>query len=350
MKFKQYISIYFAILAAVLYAISSPVSKLLLKEIPPTLMASFLYLGAGLGMIIVALIKNKKCKEKIEAKLSKQEFPFIIGMVALDIAAPILLMLGLTMATPANVSLLNNFEIVSTSLIALLLFKESISKRLLGSIALITVSSIILSVEDISSFSFSLGSILVLFACICWGLENNCTRKLSVKDPLQVVIIKGFGSGFGSLLIALIIGERTNNIPYIIATLILGFFAYGLSIFFYIYAQRDLGAAKTSAYYAIAPFIGVGLSLIIFREIPTFSFVIALGVMIVGTYFASTEEHNHMHNHIVMTHEHSHNHDDGHHNHIHDKTIIGNHNHVHTHEEYIHLHKHTQDIHHSHSH
>lgn len=350
MKNIQYKAISFATLAAALYAISAPISKLLLKEIPPTLMASFLYLGAGLGMSIVGLIKYRKYKERTEARLTKQELPFTIGMVILDIAAPIFLMYGLTITTSANASLLNNFEIVATSLIALLIFKESISKRLWGAISLITVSSIILSVEDISSFSFSFGSIFVLLACICWGLENNCTRKLSVKDPLEIVAIKGFGSGIGSLLIALALGERTNNVPYIIAALLLGFFAYGLSIFFYIYAQRDLGAAKTSAYYAIAPFIGVGLSLIIFREIPTFSFVIALVIMIIGTCFASTEKHIHKHGHTIITHEHSHSHDDGHHSHTHDKTNALKHNHIHTHEVYTHSHKHTQDIHHSHAH
>jgi drug/metabolite transporter (DMT)-like permease len=350
MKNKQYKATFFAILAAALYAISSPVSKLLLKEIPPTLMASFLYLGAGIGMSIVGFIKHKRCKEKTEARLTKQELPYIIGMVVLDIAAPIFLMFGLTMTTAANVSLLNNFEIVATALIALLLFKESISKRLWGAISLITVSSIILSVEDISSFSFSFGSIFVLFACMCWGLENNCTRKLSVKDPLEIVVIKGFGSGIGCLVIALILGEQTSNVPYIIIALLLGFFAYGVGIFLYIYAQRDLGAAKTSAYYAIAPFIGVGLSLIIFREIPTLSFFMALGIMIIGAWFASTEEHNHNHNHMVITHQHSHRHDEGHHSHSHDKTIVGKHNHVHDHTEYNHSHKHTQDIHHSHAH
>jgi drug/metabolite transporter (DMT)-like permease len=350
MRINQYKASSFAILAASLYAISSPVSKLLLKEIPPTLMASFLYLGAGLGMSIVGFVKHKKHKDKTEARLTKKELPFTALMVALDIAAPIFLMLGLTMTTSANVSLLNNFEIVATSLIALLIFRESISKRLVGAISLITVSSIILSIKDMSSFSFSFGSIFVLLACICWGFENNCTRKLSVKDPLQIVVIKGLGSGIGALLIALTLGEQTNNILYIMAALLLGFFAYGLSIFFYIYAQRDLGAAKTSAYYAIAPFIGVGLSLIIFKEIPTLSFVIALVIMIVGAYFASTEEHNHSHCHIVITHEHSHNHEDGHHSHLHHKTIIKNHNHVHTHEECTHSHKHTQEIHHSHAH
>jgi len=346
MKNKQYKAISFAILAAALYAISSPVSKLLLKEISATLMASFLYLGAGIGMAIVGFIKHIKYKERRERSLTKQEIPYTIAMVILDIVAPILLMFGLTMATPENVSLLNNFEIVATSLIALLIFKESISKRLWGAIILITVSSIILSVKDISSFSFSLGSIFVLLACICWGIENNCTKKLSVKDPLQVVVIKGLGSGLGSLIIAFVLDEKTNNIIYIIAALLLGFFAYGLSIFFYIYAQRYLGAAKTSAYYAIAPFIGAGLSLIIFRELPNFSFIIALVIMIIGTYFASTEEHNH----TVIIHEHIHSHNDNHHTHSHNEIVIGKHSHIHAHEECNHSHKHREDTHHSYAH
>lgn len=289
---KQFKAISFAVMAAMLYAISSPLSKLLLKEVPPALMASFLYLGAGLGMSIIGFIKNKKYKKKTDAMLTKKELPFIIGMVVLDIAASIFLMIGLNKTTSANVSLLNNFEIAATSLIALLVFKESISKRLWAAITLITLSSVILSVKDISSFSFSFGSILVLLACICYGLENNYTRKLSVKDPLEVVVIKGFGSGIGSLLIAFTLGEKTNNIPYIITALLLGFLAYGIGICLYIYAQRDLGAARTSAYYAVSPFIGVGLSLIIFKEIPTLSFVTALVIMIIGAFFASSEGHN----------------------------------------------------------
>lgn len=347
---RKYKAIFFAILAAALYAISSPVSKLLLKEVPPTLMASFLYLGAGLGMSIVYLIKKGSHAENTEAKLTKQELPYTIGMVVLDIMAPIFLMIGLTMTSAANVSLLNNFEIVATSLIALVLFRETIGKRLWGAIFLITMSSIILSVEDLSSFSFSFGSLFVILASICWGLENNCTRKLSVKDPLQIVIIKGFGSGIGSLLIALAIGEITNNISYIMVALILGFFAYGLSIFFYIYAQRELGAAKTSAYYAISPFIGVGLSLIIFKEIPTLSFIIALSIMMIGMFFASTEKHNHKHHHMTITHEHSHSHDDGHHNHSHNEATVGEHSHIHTHIECKHKHNHNHDIHHRHAH
>lgn len=191
------------------------------------------------------------------------------------------------MTTSANASLLNNFEIAATSLIAFFIFKEKIKRRLWIAIILITISSIILSIEDISSFSFSFGSIFILIACFCWGLENNITRMLSIKDPLQIVIIKGFGSG--SLIIAFFLKETTGIFVYIFATFLLGFISYGLSIFFYVYAQRELGAAKTSVYYAIAPFAAVGISLIVFRKAPTYLFIITLLIMIVGTYFASTD-------------------------------------------------------------
>lgn len=286
---KTKLTTLFALLAAALYAISSPFSKLLLKELSPTMMAAFLYLGAGIGMAIVGLVRHRTGKAEPERRLTKKELPYIIAMVALDIAAPIFLMIGLNLTTAANASLLNNFEIVATALIALVFFKEAIGKRLWVAIGLITLSSIILSIEDASSFSFSYGSLFVLLACSCWGLENNCTRKLSEKDPLQIVVVKGIGSGVGSLCIALAIGENFGEMPYILTTLLLGFVAYGLSIFFYVHAQRELGAAKTSAYYAIAPFVGTALSLVIFRELPNTTFFIALGIMIVGAYLAGTD-------------------------------------------------------------
>ena len=286
---KQKKAIFFALLAAVLYAINSPFSKLLLDKIPAKMMAAFLYLGAGIGLFIVGLIQRATGRREKEQPLTKKELPYTVGMVALDIAAPIFLMIGLTMTTAANASLLNNFEIVATSIIALAIFKETISKRLWLAIVLVTVSSIILSFEDMSSLSFSFGSIFVLLACVCWGFENNCTRMLSSKNPLEIVVIKGFGSGLGSLVIALVTGEAFPSLIFVLCALLLGFVAYGLSIYFYIYAQRDLGAAKTSTYYAAAPFVGAGLSLIIFREIPSVTYIVALLIMLAGTYFASSD-------------------------------------------------------------
>ena len=276
-------AVFCAIGAAALYALNTPVSKLLLREVSSTMMAALLYLGAGLGLL--ALLPFRKG----ELPLAREDLPYTIGMVLLDIAAPICLMFGLARTTAANASLLNNFEIVATALIALFVFKEQISKRLWGAIFLVTASSILLTVEDVSGFSFSIGSVFVLLACVCWGFENNCTRMLSQKDPLEIVVIKGFGSGLGSLAIALVMGERVPRVRFLLAALLLGFFAYGLSICFYIYAQRELGAAKTSTYYALAPFIGVFLSFLIFREPPTLSFGIALAVMIAGAYLAATD-------------------------------------------------------------
>ncbi len=282
-------AIFYAILAAALYALNAPISKLLLQNVPPTMMAGFLYLGAGIGMALMGLARSKTGHGKKEAHLTKKDLPYTLGMVALDIAAPIFLMIGLTRTTAANASLLNNFEIVATSLIALLIFKEKIGKRLWIAIGLITLSSILLSVEDASSFQFSFGSLFVLAACVCWGLENNCTRNLSHSDPLEIVVIKGFGSGIGSVIIGLVVGEAMPLWGDILKILLLGFVAYGLSIYFYVYAQRDLGAAKTSAYYAVAPFIGVLLSFLIFREIPGILFFIALAIMIAGTWMVNRE-------------------------------------------------------------
>ena len=347
-KNKASVAILMAILAAALYGISSPVSKLLLVKIPPTLMAALLYLGAGFGMLTVIIYKIINKNERLEAKMTKKEFPYIIGMIVLDIAAPIFLMLGLTMTTAGNASLLNNFEIVATSLIALFVFKEAIGRRMWIAISLITLSSIILSVQDFSSLSFSIGSIFVIAACLGWGLENNCTRMLSLKDPLQIVVVKGFGSGIGSLIISLALKEYCSDLLYISVALILGFVAYGLSIYFYIKAQRELGAARTSAYYAAAPFIGVMISWLVFQETITTSFVIALIVMLIGTYFAITEKHRHSHLHLETTHEHKHNHDDGHHKH--DLEVLGEHSHEHAHEEIDHKHSHTPDLHHRHPH
>ncbi len=286
---KQKRAVFFALLAALLYAINSPFSKLLLNEVPSTMLAAFLYLGAGLGLFIVGIIQKLTGKKDKEQPLTKKELPYTIGMIVLDIAAPIFLMLGLKNTTAANASLLNNFEIVATSVIALVIFKEAISKRLWLAIFLVTLSSAILSFEDMSSLSFSVGSVFVLLACVCWGLENNCTRMLSSKNPLEIVVIKGFCSGLGSLVIAFSVGEKLPSVLFVLGSLLLGFVAYGLSIYFYIYAQRDLGAAKTSTYYAVAPFIGVGLSLLIFLELPSLTFIVALLIMIIGTYFATTD-------------------------------------------------------------
>ena len=330
---KKLQSIFFAVLAAVFYAINVPFSKQLLQDVPPTFMASFLYFGAGIGVGIMYLFHWNS--EKREERLTRDNLPYTIGMVLLDILAPIFLMLGVSIGSSANASLLGNFEIVATTLIALLLFKESVSKKLWTAILFITISSIILSFEGSGSFHFSLGSLFVLLATICWGMENNCTRKISEKSTYQIVTIKGLCCGLGSFVVASAVGESLPSARYIILAMLLGFIAYGLSIFLYIRAQRDLGAAKTSAYYAVAPFIGTFLAFVINGEQLSDAYLVGLFFMIIGTLFVVTDtlvkNHSHLHTHLI-----THTHDGSTHTHV----ITHEHEHEHFCSSDIHRHHH----------
>lgn len=298
-------AIMFAFLAAVFYAINVPISKVLLQHVGPTTMAALLYLGAGIGIGMMSLF-NKKDREKAES-LTKAELPYIVGMIVLDIAAPIFLMLGISYGSSANASLLGNFEIVATTVIALILFKEAVTKRLWLAIGLITLSSILLSFEGTDSFHFSYGSLLVIMATVCWGLENNCTRELSSKSTYQIVMLKGLCSGLGALVIALVKKESFPGIGYIAIALALGFVAYGLSIFVYVRAQNVLGAAKTSAYYAVNPLIGSLLAFVFLSESLSWMYVIALIVMVIGSALVVVDtlirQHDHEHQH-TFTHSH----------------------------------------------
>ena len=347
MKTKNMATVY-AILAAALYAINVPVSKLLLSRVDPTVMASFLYLGAGIGLLLYGLIEKVTGGKTKREPLTRKELPYTVAMVVLDIAAPILLMLGITRTNSANVSLLNNFEIVATSIIALVVFKEIISKKLWAAIALVTIASAILSFEGTGSFTLNSGSLFVLGACLCWGLENNCTKMISNKSSVEIVVIKGIFSGLGSLAVALLVGERIPSVVWILCVMLLGFVAYGLSIHFYIMAQKDLGAAKTSAYYSIAPFLGVVFSVVLLGEKPKIQFYVALAVMVISTYLMVKDtvqlQHTHEHKH---THTHEHRHGDTVHTHEH--THIHSHPHVHNGDSEDHTHRHTPAYH-QHSH
>lgn len=274
-------AIILALLAAVFYAVSIPVSKLLLGSVGEVTMAALLYLGAGIGVGALSIVRSGD--RKSAQKLTRGDLPYVIGMIVLDIAAPILLMFGISYGTSSNASLLGNFEIVATTIIALLVFKEAVSKMLWAAIGLITAASLLLGFEGVGSLTFSYGSLFVLAATVCWGFENNCTRKISTKSTYQIVVLKGVFSGLGALAIAFAKGESLPEIGLVAVALLLGFVAYGMSIFLYVRAQRTLGAAKTSAYYAVAPFVGALLSFVFLRESLGVIFLIALLIMIVGS-------------------------------------------------------------------
>lgn len=287
-KSTMFIAITYAIIAALFYGLSAPLSKLLLNELSPYTMSSLLYFGAGFGMLMVVLSQKTKPKEVMQI-FKQKDVKFIALMILLDILAPILLMFGLLATNASTASLLNNFEIVFTGLIAMVFFKEHIGKKMWIAITIIIASGFLLSFEDFNGFQVSIGALLVLSASLSWGVENNCTRMLSHHNPLYIVIIKGLGSGLGALIIALALNEFGGQILYIGLALLLGFVSYGMSLFFYISAQRHLGALRTSAYYSTAPFAGAIFSFILLRETLSILFVIAFIFMLIGTYFAIKE-------------------------------------------------------------
>lgn len=277
------VSISYAILAALFYGLSAPLSKLLMVELSPYFLSSLLYFGAGVGILLVIVGWSRVDPQQARVTFTKGDVPYILAMIVLDIIAPILLMWGLTMIPAAHVALLNNLEIVFTAVVAWVIFKEKIGHRMWIPIMLIILSGVILGFDDLTTFSFSSGVLFVMGASLAWGIENNATRHLSRHNPLHVVVLKGIGSGTGALLVTLMMNGLSSHVPYILLALLLGFVAYGMSLFFYISAQRHLGATRTSAYYSTAPFVGAVFSFFILGETLTLYFVIAFTVMVIAT-------------------------------------------------------------------
>lgn len=286
MKYQK-LAVLLALLAALLYGLSMPFSKLLLAELSPYWMSSALYLGAGVGMIgLIVLSPNPSAKR---FAFRRQDWKYIIAMVILDIIAPILLMTGLLSTPASTTALLNNFEIVFTALVASLFFKEKIGHRMRFAIALIVTAGIVLSVDDVSTLQLTLGSLWIALATLSWGIENNMTRQLSHHDARHVVIFKGLGSGIGALLVAGVLLDTMVTPLYYLYALGVGFVSYGLSLVCYITAQRFLGAARTSAYYAVAPFAGALFSFIFVQESLTWNFLIGAIFMAIATFFLIQE-------------------------------------------------------------
>jgi drug/metabolite transporter (DMT)-like permease len=339
-----------ALLASILFAASVPFSKILLHDVEPMILAALLYLGSGTGLLIFKAVTGN-FKSKDEASLTKADLPWLIGAIfAGGILAPIVLMLNLRITPAATASLLLNFEGVATSVIAALMFREALGKRIWIAVAAITGASIILTFNRIGSFGFSTGAFGVLAACALWGLDNNFIRHISPKDPTTITIFKGLAAGSFNLCIALAFKNHLPGVGLILKAAMIGFFSYGLSIVFFISAMRSLGAGRTSAYFGTAPFIGALLSFLLFKEIPNAQFLIAAPLMIFGVICLLYEKHEHIHTHDETEHEHAHNHDDEHHLHENETTSNGFHSFRHKHCAITHSHPHTPDIHHRHEH
>jgi drug/metabolite transporter (DMT)-like permease len=333
-----------ALLAALFFGASAPISKLLLGDVPPVLMAAFLYLGSGTGISLVKLSQQLTSNQK-EAGIKSPDVKWLAGaIISGGILAPIILMISLKNTPASTASLLLNFEGVGTTLIALFFFRESISRHALAAIAAITIASIFLSTNFQSGFGFSLSALGVLLACFLWGLDNNLTRNISAKDPLTIVAWKGLVAGTFSLLLGLLLGQQLPALITLLSILLLGFISYGLSTMLFIYSMRGLGAARTSALYGTAPLAGVFLSVLIFKDPITLLFGIAALMMVAGALLLANEEHAHFHIHMPVLHAHIHKHEEFH---THDTADV-THSHEHEHAQMEHEHGHMPDIHHRH--
>ena len=340
----------YALLAALLFGASTPFAKLLLGDVAPVMLAGLLYLGSGVGLTLIRLIRDRGCKFP---QLAITEWPWLLGAILFGgVLGPVTLLFGLTQTTGARASLLLNLEAVLTAVIAWTVFRESADKRIVLGMAAIVLGGIALSWQTNVDASLNwLRPVLISLACLCWAIDNNLTRKVSASDALFIAGVKGLIAGTVNCALALFLGLSLPTGLVVFSTMTLGLMGYGLSLVLFVLALRGLGTARTGAYFSTAPFIGAAISVVLLGEPTGGLFWLAAFLMAVGVWIHLTEHHEHEHHHESLEHEHGHIHD-VHHQHIHEFAWDGQepHDHKHVHIEVTHKHPHFPDIHHRHSH
>jgi drug/metabolite transporter (DMT)-like permease len=332
-----------------LFGAATPLSKILLGTLDPQLLAGLLYLGAGLGLAALRAAQSARATPSSEAPLRQADLPWLAAAILSGgIVGPLLLMLGLTHTDAASTSLLLNLEGLATMSIAWLVFRENVDRRLLLGALAIVAGAVVLSWHG-QRVSLDAGAALIGAACIAWGIDNNVTRKLSAANPVSIAMTKGLAAGVVNIAIAMARGAQLPSISMAAATTLLGFLAIGVSLVLFVRALRHLGAARTGAYFSLAPFIGAVIAVTFLNESVTFNLVAAAALMGFGLWMHLTERHAHMHDHEAMDHEHSHVHD-AHHQHDHDGPVTEPHSHWHHHAPMRHKHPHYPDLHHRHAH
>lgn len=342
---------FLALLAAGLFGASAPLSKLLLSGIQPLSLAGLLYLGSGLGLVLVWVVRRAHGKGDTEAPLTRPDLPWLASaVVSGGVAAPVLLMWGLSGVFASSASLLLSTEGVLTTLIAALVFHEAVDARVWLASMLMVAAGALLAYAPGASFGLSLHALAVVAACALWGLDNNFTRPISGGDPVVIAMVKGLAAGSVNLALGVFLGETWPLPKYAGGALALGSLSYGASLLFYILALRHLGSARTAAHFGTAPFIGAILSVFLLNEPLTTTVACAFGLMVVATWLVLTERHGHAHTHEPSAHSHAHTHDE-HHQHPHGGSEGPEpHTHMHRHDPLTHSHAHLPDLHHRHVH
>ena len=344
------IAILHALAAAALFGASTPLAKSLVGELPPLLLAGLLYLGSGLGLTIVRLIRDRRWQP---SGFTRAEWPWFLGAVFFGgILGPAALMFGLTSTSGSTASLLLNLEAVLTAVLAWVVFRENADRRIVLGMAVIVAGGVVLSWSGRTDASAGwTGPLAVAAACLCWAIDNNLTRKVSGSDALLIAAVKGLVAGGFNTALALMLGASLPTANTVLLAMVVGLAGYGISLVSFVMALRGLGSARTGAYFSTAPFIGAAVAIIFFGETPSLAFWIAAALMALGVWLHLTESHGHDHLHEPMEHTHDHAHD-GHHQHVHDFAWDNAepHAHPHQHARLRHIHAHFPDIHHRHPH
>ncbi len=344
------LSILYALAAAALFGASTPLAKSLGLGLSPVLLAGLLYLGSGIGLACVRLLRDRGWKP---SGLTPSEWPWLIGAIAFGgILGPVALMFGLTRTAGATASLMLNLESVLTAVIAWLVFKENADRRIVLGMLAIVLGGVVLSWADGGETQQDwTGPFAVALACVCWGIDNNLTRKVSASDALFIAGAKGLIAGWVNCSLALYLGAQIPGVAQLAPILLIGFLGYGISLVMFVLALRGLGSARTGAYFSTAPFLGAAVALLAFGESVTVAFWIASALMAVGVWLHLTERHAHEHQHEATEHAHRHVHDEHHqHEHGFEWDSAEPHSHVHVHSVMRHSHAHFPDVHHRHRH
>lgn len=347
-------NIFYALVAAALFGASTPFAKLLVGEVSPLLLGGLLYLGSGVGLSAVRIIRDGGWQA---SGLAAREWPWLLGAIFFGgVLAPVALLYGLTSTPGSTASLLLNLEAVLTAVIAWVVFRENADRRIVLGMIAIVAGGIILSWPSPSAAGGAhgwFGPVAIAAACACWAIDNNLTRKVSASDALFIAGSKGFIAGLVNLTLALSLGAHLPGMDILMATTAVGLFGYGISLVMFVLALRGLGSARTGAYFSTAPFIGALVALALLGESTTPAFWLAAALMSLGVWLHLTEHHTHEHTHFAVEHRHRHAHD-MHHDHAHDAPdstdLQGSHDHLHRHTKVTHKHPHFPDIHHRHTH
>jgi drug/metabolite transporter (DMT)-like permease len=338
-----------ALLSAALFGVSTPAAKMLLGGVSPTILAGLFYCGAGFG---IAVLRRARLNAGSEASLSATELPWLgAAILSGGVVGPLLLMTGLSMTDAAAASLLLTLEGVATALMAWFIFGENFDARVALGMACLATGALVLSWTDQPTLSGLLGPLAIVGACIAWGLDNNLTRKVSLSDPLQIVQFKGLIAGPFLLALGLLAGDGLPTPATAAVAGMVGFLGYGVSLALFVLALRQLGAARTGAYFSTAPFLGAVAAILFLREPLTVQLLAAGLLMGVGVWLHLTEHHEHEHEHEPMEHAHAHVHDAHHqHEHLPHDPPGEPHVHAHRHPRLRHRHPHVPDMHHQHRH